>query len=188
MIYQRLGFQPPASLVQQTLLQCFKWRLTNYHHNPVSMPHLHQLVPDQRCEDQEIQSFLTSIICCQPSRCDAMSWADINTSEWWGKRAHTLEEMLEARLLCETLIFPEPVTTSFLCQITPALLQGSLGREGWSISLCQPHSSWPHTIQLCWMVFSVPSSCNLPFLRHQLCFCANPILPDVWGRRAEGIR
>lgn len=104
------------------------------------------------------------------------------------ERAYSLEEMLEARSLCVILIFPEPATTSFLCQITPALLQGALGREGWSISLCQPHSSWPHIIQLCWMVFSVPSSCNLPFLRHQLCFCANPILPDLCGGRAEGIR
>ena len=150
MIYQRLGFQPSASLVQQIQLQCFEQRLTNYHYNLVSMPHLHHPVPDQRSGDQEIQPFLTSIICCQPSRCDAMSGADINISQWWWKGAHILEKMLEAMGDC---FMQSSLFLSLLCLLTQALLQRRPLRERMVsrhvavISLVL-HSTWLYIIQL----------------------------------------
>lgn len=196
MIYQRIGFQPSASLVQQTPLQCFKQKLTNYHHNLVSMPHPQQLVPDQQSEDWETQFFLTSIICCQPSRCDAMSWTDINTSEWWWKRAHTLEEMLGAVWDCfmqSSLFLSQSPCTSLAGSHSPVAGKPFVRVDG--LSSCTSHqlnlTGQPAFHKATWLGwgFQFPQIENCLSSVHQSCICAQFLFSLCsWARRTEGIR
>lgn len=153
-----------------------------------SMVHLQQPVPDQRSGDQEIQSFLSSIISCQPSRCDARSGAGISTSEWWWQGVHMLEEMPKATRDYFMSASPKPP----LPDPTSPLWEWMVPQHVAVISAVL-RSTWPYIIQrVSDDIFQFPQGENCLFHVSQNCvsvlilFFHLPELREQSGKGGEG--